>query len=248
MQHPIGNPSGAGRIARRAGIGLAVAAVLGVSGTYLPARATQTALPPPVDQEVATGPTEKAVFAGGCFWGVQAVFQHVDGVTSAVSGYAGGTMPHPGYYDVGGGETGHAESVEVTFDPKRVSYATLLQVFFSVAHDPTQLNRQGPDQGTQYRSAVFPTNPDQARVASHYVAQLDQQKSFSRPIVTEIKPLETFWPAETYHQDYATRHPNNPYIAFNDLPKVEALKTLYPSLYRDQPVLVAAGVSKPNQE
>jgi peptide-methionine (S)-S-oxide reductase len=181
-----------------------------------------------------------AVLAGGCFWGVQGVFQHLEGVTSAVSGYAGGAMKSARYETVSSGSTGHAEAVQVTFDPRRISYGRILQVFFSVAHDPTQLNRQGPDFGTQYRSAIFPADAAQAKVAQAYIAQLDAAHVFSAPIVTRIESNRTFFRAEDYHQDYMTRHPTQPYIAFNDLPKVEALKRLFPALYRAEPVLVAA--------
>ncbi len=174
---------------------------------------------------------QTAVFAGGCFWGVEAVFRHVKGVSRAVSGYAGGTTKNPTYEQVSGGDTGHAESVEVTYDPAQVSYGQLLKVFFQVAHDPTQLNRQGPDRGTQYRSAIFFTNDDQKRVAEAYVAQLGAAKALSGSIVTQIAPLTTFYPAEGYHQNYLALHPNQPYIVFNDLPKLDALRTQLPTLY-----------------
>ena len=178
--------------------------------------------------------------AGGCFWGVQGVFQHVDGVAEAVSGYTGGAQDTARYGKVGGGDTGHAESVRITFDPHRISYGRLLQIYFSVAHDPTELNRQGPDTGTQYRSAIFPQNSEQGRVAAAYIAQLNQAKVFPAPIVTTIEPGKAFYPAEAYHQDYLTLHPDQPYIAFNDIPKVEALERLFPKVYRSAPVLVAA--------
>jgi peptide-methionine (S)-S-oxide reductase len=174
---------------------------------------------------------QTAVFAGGCFWGVEAVYRHVKGVSRAVSGYAGGTMKNPGYEDVSSGATGHAESVEVTYDPAQVSYGQLLKVFFQVAHDPTQLNRQGPDRGTQYRSAIFYVNDEQKRVAEAYVAQLAAAKTFNGPIVTQIAPLATFWPAEGYHQNYLALHPTQPYIVYNDLPKLEALRAELPTLY-----------------
>ncbi len=175
---------------------------------------------------------ETVVLAGGCFWGVQAVFQHVRGVVEATSGYSGGDAKTAQYPLVSTGETGHAESVRVTYDPSRVSYGQLLQVFFSVAHDPTELNRQGPDEGTQYRSAVFFTTPDQKRATDAYVAQLTAAKVFPAPIGTQIVPLAAFYPAEAYHQNYAARHPHDPYIAFNDAPKVEHLQKLFPALYR----------------
>jgi peptide-methionine (S)-S-oxide reductase len=174
---------------------------------------------------------QTAVFAGGCFWGVEAVFRHVKGVSRAVSGYAGGTTKNPTYEQVLSHETGHAESVEVTFDPAQVTYGQLLNVFFQVAHDPTQLNRQGPDRGTQYRSAIFYVNDEQKRVAHAYVAQLDGARAFNGPIVTEVAPLTAFYPAESYHQNYLALHPNQPYIVFNDLPKLDALRTQFPTLY-----------------
>jgi peptide-methionine (S)-S-oxide reductase len=204
------------------------------------------ALPTP-SLDVPAGPATSAVavLAGGCFWGVQGVFQHVKGVTGAVSGYAGGNPQTAGYEAVSLGGTGHAESVQVTFDPRQVSYGRLLQVFFSVAHDPTELNRQGPDTGTQYRSAIFPTNAEQAEAAKAYVAQLDQAHAFKAPIVTSIEPGHGFYPAEAYHQDFLTRNPTYPYIVVNDLPKVAALKSAFPDLYRADPVLV--GGSQPAQ-
>lgn len=197
-------------------------------------------VPAPVADEHPRGASETAVFAGGCFWGVQGVFQHVEGVTSAVSGYAGGDGNTADYDKVSRGWTGHAESVRITFDPRKISYGRILQIYFSVAHDPTQLNRQGPDTGTQYRSAIFPTSAEQGRIASAYIAQLDRSGAFGRRIATRIEPRHPFFPAEDYHQDYLTLHPTQPYIAINDLPKVEALRRLFPALYRGQPVLVAA--------
>ncbi|MFZ2003469.1 MAG: peptide-methionine (S)-S-oxide reductase MsrA [Stellaceae bacterium] len=194
---------------------------------------------PVVDEHASSATSEVAIVAGGCFWGVQGVFQHVNGVTSAVSGYTGGSKDTAEYETVSTGSTGHAESVQVTFDPHRISYGQILQVFFSVAHDPTELNRQGPDTGTQYRSAVFPISPEQARVAEAYIAQLDNAHAFAASIVTKIEPGRTFYPAEAYHQNYLALHPTQPYIAINDLPKIEALKQAFPSLYRDTPVLVA---------
>ncbi len=194
---------------------------------------------PVVDAAPANG-LQTAVFSGGCFWGVQGVFQHVKGVMRAVSGYAGGDKATADYETVSSGTTSHAESVQVTFDPKTVSYGKLLQIFFSVAHDPTQLNYQGPDHGTQYRSEIFAANAEQAKVARAYIAQLDKAKVFGARIVTRVDPLKGFYPAEAYHQDYLTLHPGQPYIAINDLPKVDALKKLYPALYRDKPMLVNA--------
>lgn len=196
---------------------------------------------PKVDQPVASaGKTETAVFAGGCFWGVQGVFQHVKGVTAAVSGYAGGAKDTANYDTVSGGNTGHAESVKVTYDPKEVSYGKLLQIYFSVVADPTTLNSQGPDEGTQYRSDLFATNPEQAKVAKDYIAQLGKDHAFAKPIVTKVTDYKGFYPAESYHQNYLTRHPDNPYIAANDIPKVEGLKKLFPTAYKSDPTLTAA--------
>ncbi len=172
-----------------------------------------------------------AVFAGGCFWGVDAVFKHVKGVTGVTSGYSGGAAKTAQYELVGTGATGHAESVQVVYDPSQITYGELLKVFFSVAHDPTELNRQGPDVGTQYRSAIFYADPDQLRVAKAYVTQLDSAKAFSQPIVTQVAPLNAFYPAEDYHQNYLAHHPENMYIVINDLPKLAALKKQFPDLY-----------------
>ena len=186
--------------------------------------------------------SETAVFAGGCFWGVQAVFQHTQGVLNAVSGYAGGSKENASYARIGSGRTGHAEAVQITYDPKQISYGKLLQIYFSVAHDPTQLNRQGPDSGTQYRSTVFYVDAGQKQVAERYIAQLDAAKLFPSKIVTELTPLApplAFYRAEDAHQDYATRNPHSPYIVRFDQPKIAALKTLMPGLYREQPVLVS---------
>ena len=180
-------------------------------------------------------PHKTAVFAGGCFWGIEGVFEHIKGVTDAVSGYAGGTAVNPGYEDVSSGETGHAESVRVTYDPSKVSYQQLLQVFFSVAHDPTELNRQGPDVGTQYRSAIFYTDAEQGKIARAYITQLEAAGTFKRKIVTEVAPLKGFYKAEEYHQDYMKYHPDQPYIVYNDRPKVENLKKFFPALYREWP-------------
>ncbi len=196
-------------------------------------------IPQPALDPAAAGPgLQKAIFAGGCFWGVQGVYQHVKGVQRAVSGYSGGSAPTAAYDLVSRGSTGHAESVEVTYDPAQVSYGALLQIFFSVVHDPTQLNRQGPDVGPQYRSAIFATSAEQLKVAQAYVAQLDASKLYGKPIVTRLEDKPSFFPAETYHQDYMTENPRNPYIVFNDLPKVENLKRLFPQRFRSDPVLV----------
>jgi len=186
---------------------------------------------------------EVVVLSGGCFWGIQAVFEHVRGVTEAVAGYAGGASSTAEYERVSTGLTGHAESVRVVFDPTQVSFDELLQVFFTVAHDPTQLNRQGPDDGSQYRSAVWYTTEEQERATKAFIARLTGTKTFSRPIVTQVSPLSGFYPAESYHQDYAEHHPNAPYIAINDRPKVERLRTVLPNLYRDPPVLTTASAA-----
>ena len=195
-------------------------------------------LPVPALDLPATGPSpQRAIFAGGCFWGVQGVFQHVKGVQRAVSGYSGGAASNASYELVSRGNTGHTESVEVTFDPSQVSYGALLQIFFSVVHDPTQLNRQGPDTGTQYRSAIFATSPEQLKTAQAYVAQLDAARLYPKPIVTRLEGKASFYPAELYHQDFMTENPRHPYIIFNDLPKVNNLKRLFPNRYRSDPVL-----------
>jgi peptide-methionine (S)-S-oxide reductase len=196
--------------------------------------------PPATDEPSVRSGSAVAVLAGGCFWGVQGVFQHVKGVTSAVSGYAGGPKEAATYRLVTGGATGHAESVQVTYDPRQISFGRLLQVYFSVAHDPTQLNRQGPDTGPQYRSAIFPLDDEQAGIAREYIVQLNASKAFDKPIATIVEPGRTFYRAEDYHQDYLTRHPTAPYIVINDLPKIKDLKRLFPNLYRDDPVLVTS--------
>ena len=209
-----------------------------VASRTTPQEAARVIPPPAADASAPQATSEVAVLAGGCFWGVQGVFQHLKGVTGAVSGYAGGAK-HTAHYDViGHGTTGHAESVQVTFDPRQITYGRLLQVFFSVAHDPTQLNRQGPDFGTQYRSAIFPINADQARVATAYIDQLNAARAFDKAIVTRIEMNRPFYEAEDYHQDFLTRHPTHPYIVINDLPKIEELKRVFPDLYRATPVLV----------
>jgi peptide-methionine (S)-S-oxide reductase len=205
-----------------------------------PARSAEDAVvipPPSVDEKAASG-SEKAIFAGGCFWGVQGVFQHVKGVSKAVSGYTGGAKDDAVYETVGTGRTGHAESVEITYDPSMVTYGQLLQVYFSVAHNPTQLNFQGPDSGTQYRSTIFAENDTQKKIAQSYIEQLDKAKLYPARIVTTIETGKTFYPAENYHQDFLTLNPTYPYIVYNDLPKVANLKQLFPALYSDKPVLV----------
>lgn len=215
-------------------VALAVSLALAKSskGEPIPAPASDSAL--------ASKPGEESVvFSGGCFWGVQAVFQHVQGVLSATSGYSGGAAQAAQYEEVSTGETGHAESVKVVFDPAQVTYGQLLHIFFSVAHDPTELNRQGPDEGTQYRSAIFYTTPEQLKITQAYIAQLDGAKAFKHKIVTQVAPLQGFYPAEAYHQNYATLHPDSMYIRFNDAPKVENLKKQFAKLYRESPQLVA---------
>ncbi len=189
---------------------------------------------------------QRIVLAGGCFWGVQAVFQHAKGVTAAVSGYAGGDKSTAHYELVGTGSTGHAESVAVTYDPKQISYGKILQIYFSVAHNPTELNYQGPDHGTQYRSAIFYANDEQKRLAESYIAELDKTHAFGEPIVTKLEPLKGFYAAEDYHQDFAVLHPSYPYIVFNDAPKVVNLKRLFADVYRNTPVTVMAA-SKPGE-
>jgi len=189
----------------------------------------------PAGLPAPAGSEKVAVFAGGCFWGVEGVFEHLKGVKSAVSGYAGGTVASPSYEEVSSAETGHAESVRVVYDPAVISYDQLLEVFFNVAHDPTQLNRQGPDAGTQYRSVVFYADAAQRKSVEAYVAKLRAAKTFARPIVTEITPLGTFYPAESYHQHYMERHPYQPYILINDAPKVAHLRKAFPALYQDPP-------------
>jgi peptide-methionine (S)-S-oxide reductase len=244
MSQANANPRGARR-GRRVGRMLRVLALVLAGGAALhvshSAAEVAHAIPAPALDEPATpqSASEVAVLAGGCFWGVQGVFQHVAGVTGAVSGYAGGAANTAHYETVGSGATGHAESVRITFDPHRISYGRILQIYFSVAHDPTELDRQGPDVGTQYRSAIFPSTPEQARIAAAYIAQLDRAHVFGAKIVTRIEPGRLFYPAEAYHQNYLTLHPSQPYIAINDLPKVDALQRLFPKLYRAAPVLVA---------
>lgn len=232
--HPISVKPGRRQwIARAFALG---ATLLGASM----ARAAEPAVsipPPSLDEKAASGP-ETAVFAGGCFWGVQGVFQHVKGVSNAVSGYAGGSRDTASYEAVSSGGTGHAESVEVTYDPSKVSYGKLLQIFFSVGHNPTQLNYQGPDHGTQYRSALFVTTPEQKKIAEAYIAELGKSGAFPAEIVTEVSPLKGFYVAEAYHQDFLTRNPTYPYIVYNDMPKIENLRNLFPQSFRANPALV----------
>ena len=195
--------------------------------------------PPALDNPKAAGPLQAAVVAGGCFWGVQGVYQHVRGSRQVLAGYSGGSKATADYETVSGGSSGHAESVEIQFDPRELSYGEILQIYFSVAHDPTQLNRQGPDVGTQYRSAIFYANESQKRIAEAYIAQLDRAKVFRRPIVTKLERLTGFYPAEDYHQDFLLKNPNYPYIVINDLPKIASLKRVFPARYLDQPVTAA---------
>lgn len=200
---------------------------------------------PALDNAKTKGALQTAVFAGGCFWGVEGVFEHVRGVRNVMSGYAGGDKANANYNLVSRGSTAHAEAVQITFDPAEVSYGELLQIFFSVAHDPTQLNRQGPDNGTQYRSAVFYTDDTQKKLTDAYVAQLKQSKVFRRDIVTQITPLKEFYPAEAYHQNFLQRNPRHPYIVYNDLPKISNLKRIFPAVYMDEPIaLNKAATSK----
>jgi peptide-methionine (S)-S-oxide reductase len=223
--------------------GLVIAVGAGFTVMRSSAEVAHTIPAPAVDEQAGAQTSEVAVLAAGCFWGVQGVFQHVNGVTNAVSGYAGGEQKTARYEMVGSGSTGHAEAVRVTFDPRKISYGQILQIYFSVAHDPTQLNRQGPDVGPQYRSAIFPANAEQARVAKAYIAQLNQAKVYRAAIVTKLEPDRAFYAAEDYHQDFLTKHPGHPYIVYNDLPKIDDLKRLFPDVYRPDPVLVAAARS-----
>jgi peptide-methionine (S)-S-oxide reductase len=226
----------------RLSLGLAAIGTLAIAAFAIaPSRAAEDAVvipPPAVDVSPSNG-LQTAVIAGGCFWGVQGVFQHTAGVVNAVSGYAGGSKATADYSTVSTGSTGHAESVQIKYDPKKISYGKILQIFFSVAHDPTQLNRQGPDTGTQYRSAIFTTSDEQKKVADAYIAQLNAAKVYGNPIVTKVGRLEAFYPAEAYHQDYLTLHPNQPYIAYNDIPKVENLKKMFAENYIEKPTLVS---------
>ena len=230
--------------ARRAGLLATFAAAL-VAGGFVPVatnagEAAVKIAPPAVDATAAASGLQTAVFAGGCFWGVQGVFQRVQGVSQAVSGYSGGKAATAKYELVGSGLTGHAEAVKITYDPKKVSYGTLLQIYFSVAHDPTQLNRQDPDSGPQYRSAVFYADVAQKETTEKYIAQLDAAKAYPKKIVTQVVPLTAFYPAEAYHQDYLTLHPDSGYIARFDLPKIANLKAMFPQQYRAEPALVMA--------
>ncbi|MFS8049156.1 peptide-methionine (S)-S-oxide reductase MsrA [Rhizobium sp. BR 314] len=232
-----------GRVTRFAGLTAAAILLAGVALQLVGRASADEArvIPAPtMDEKAGSAATETAVLAGGCFWGVQGVFQHVNGVVSATSGYTGGSKNAAHYEMVSGGDTGHAESVRIVFDPHKVSYGHLLQIYFSVAHDPTELNYQGPDTGTQYRSAIFPTSQSQADIAHAYIEQLNHAKVFDAKIVTKIEPARQFYAAENYHQDFLTTHPTYPYIVINDLPKIKNLQHLFPSDYRADPVLVTA--------
>jgi peptide-methionine (S)-S-oxide reductase len=218
-------------------LGLAAAGILLWHSPLLGAEAPVIIAPPAVDNPKAGGPTQTAVLAGGCFWGVQGVFEHVRGVQNVVAGYAGGEKATAEYETVSSGSTGHAESVKITFDPAVISFGQILQIAFSVVHDPTQLNRQGPDAGTQYRSAIFYADESQKRIAQAYISQLEQAHAFARPIVTRVDPLKGFYAAEKYHQDYLIHNPTQPYIAIYDIPKIENFRRTFPELYSGQPVL-----------
>ncbi len=233
-------PSTPRRHALFAGLVLALAAGAFASPSISAAESAVKIAPPAVDTTTGAAGPQTAVFAGGCFWGVQGVFQRVNGVLQAVSGYSGGARETAQYEMVGSGLTGHAESVKITYDPKKVSYGTLLQIYFSVAHDPTQLNRQEPDSGPQYRSAVFYADAAQKETTEKYIAQLDAAKSYPKKIVTQVVPLAAFYPAEAYHQDYLTLHPESGYIARFDLPKIANLKAMFPQQFRAEPALVMA--------
>jgi peptide-methionine (S)-S-oxide reductase len=229
--------------ANRLAAAMLCAVVMAFPASALRAEEAAVAIPAPAIDEAAKGDVEKAIFAGGCFWGVQGVFQHVKGVSNAVSGYSGGDQKTATYETVSSGRSGHAEAVEITFDPKQVSYGKLLQIFFSVAHNPTQLNYQGPDRGTQYRSAIFTTSDEQKKVAEAYIAQLDATKLYPAAIVTKISNLSAFYPAEKYHQDFLTLNPSYPYIVYNDMPKIDNLKAIFPTAFRADPVLVSKAKS-----
>ncbi|MET0707198.1 MAG: peptide-methionine (S)-S-oxide reductase MsrA [Tardiphaga sp.] len=216
---------------------------LAISSVFVaPSLASEEAviIPPPAMDAKASDGLQTAVIAGGCFWGVQGVFQHTAGVANAVSGYSGGSKATASYTAISTGTTGHAEAVEIKYDPQKISYGKILQIYFSVVHDPTQLNRQGPDSGTQYRSEIFATTAEQKQVAEAYIAQLNAAKVYKKPIVTKVSSLQAFYPAEAYHQDYLTLHPNQPYIAINDLPKVENLKKIFAQNYIEKPTLVSS--------
>ena len=224
----------------RTALALSAAGMLALGCFAVPARAAEEAfiIPPPAADIAPTDGLKTFVLAGGCFWGVQGVYQHTKGVTNAVSGYAGGKASTANYEATTRGNTGHAEAVQITYNPKEVSLGKLLQIYFSVVHDPTQFNRQGPDTGTQYRSTVFTSDPAERKLVQDYIAQLSAAKAYKKSIATTLEPLQGFYPAEDYHQDYLTLHPNQPYIVFNDLPKIENLKKIFAENYREKPALV----------
>ena len=226
------------------GIAFSIVMYAGIANHAMAAEPAVVIPAPAIDNPRTTGTLQTAVIAGGCFWGVQGVYQHVKGVHNVLSGYAGGDKATAEYEAVSGGNTGHAESVQISFDPKEISYGEILQIYFSVAHDPTQLNRQGPDSGTQYRSSIFYSDDTQKNIAQTYIAQLNKAKVFGSAIVTRVEPLKGFYAAEDYHQDFLVNNPRYPYIVFNDLPKVAHLKQIFPGYYREQPVTVKAAKSK----
>jgi peptide-methionine (S)-S-oxide reductase len=241
------NPMSPSPFSRLSLCAAAIGALAITAFAIAPSRAAEDAVvipPPAMDAKAADG-IQTVVVAGGCFWGVQGVFQHVKGVQQAVSGYAGGAKANPSYEEVSGGDTGHAESVKITYDPSKVSYGELLRIFFAVALNPTELNYQGPDHGTQYRSEIFFSDPAQQKVAEAYIAQLTAAKVYSAPIVTRVDALKAFYPAEGYHQDFLTLHPSYPYIVINDLPKVANLKQMFPAAYSETPVLVGSKDAPP---
>ncbi|MCX7318083.1 MAG: peptide-methionine (S)-S-oxide reductase MsrA [Hyphomicrobiales bacterium] len=226
------------RLSLGAAAGAAVIAAVAIAPSFASEEAVVIPAPA-MDVQAASG-MQTVVIAGGCFWGVQGVYQHTKGVVSAVSGYSGGAKSTANYNAIGTGTTGHAEAVEVKYDPSKISYGKILQIYFSVVHDPTQLNRQGPDSGTQYRSEIFATTPEQKKVAEAYIAQLNAAKVYKKPIATKLGMLQAFYPAEAYHQDYLTLHPKQPYIVYNDLPKIENLKKIFAENYNEKPTLVNA--------
>ncbi|MET0907048.1 MAG: peptide-methionine (S)-S-oxide reductase MsrA [Tardiphaga sp.] len=226
------------RLSLGAAAGAAVIAAVAIAPSFASEEAV--VIPAPAMDVPAASGMQTAVIAGGCFWGVQGVYQHTKGVVSAVSGYSGGAKSTANYNAIGSGTTGHAEAVEVKYDPSKISYGKILQIYFSVVHDPTQLNRQGPDSGTQYRSEIFATTPEQKKVAEAYIAQLNAAKVYKKPIATKLGMLQAFYPAEAYHQDYLTLHPKQPYIVYNDLPKIENLKKIFAENYNEKPTLVNA--------
>ncbi len=232
------------RLSRFALFGSVAACMIAGVVTLSPAAGRPLRLPAPTADIPASSSTRSIVLAGGCFWGTQGMFEHVKGVRRVVAGYAGGEAGTAHYEMVGSGQTGHAESIKIEYDPQQISYGQILQLFFSAAHDPTQVDAQGPDEGTQYRSAIFVANDEEKRVAEHYIAQLGASGAFHNPIATRIEALHGFFPAEGYHQDYLIHHPDSMYIVMNDLPKISSLHSLYPELYRDKPVTTAASETR----